>query len=234
MKVAICDDHPSLTEQINDLLVEYDPSLFETYTYYNPKKLIEQLEHETFDCFILDIEMDKMNGVELAKIIRDKEILSPIVFLTSYKEYMEEVFQVQTFDYLLKPIDKERFFQVLGKLKFHIGKTKDTFVFSINKNTFKLPINDIVYFEKDKRQVVIHTFDDNYRVYMSTKELLKQLGNDFVQIHSSFVINCAYIKEIGTNFLLLHYEQESVELPISRRYKSNSHESIVMSMRGRL
>lgn len=234
MKVAICDDHPLLAEQVNHLLEEYDPFLFETYTYYSPKKLLEQIGTENFDFFILDIEMENINGVELAKKIREKGILSPIVFLTSYKEYMEEVFQVQTFDYLLKPIDKSRLFQVLDKLKTHINKADETFLFSINKNKFRIPANHIVYFEKDKRQVIIHTLDGDYRAYMSTKKILEQLGGDFVQIHSSFIINCTYIKELGNHFLILNDHQKAIELPISRRYKTKSHESIVMSMRGKL
>lgn len=172
--------------------------------------------------------------MELATLIRKKGILAPIVFLTSYKEYMEAVFQVQTFDYLLKPLDKNRFFQVLDRLKLYLDKVEDTFIFSINKNKFKLKMSDIVYFEKDKRQVIIHSLSEKYRVYISTNQLLEQLNNDFVQIHASFIINCSYIKELGSNFLLLHYAQESIELSISRRFKNKSHENIVMSMRGNL
>lgn len=218
MKVAICDDDPALAEHVNDLLVQYDSTLFETFTYYGSKKLIQQIDTEKFDCYILDIEMDTIDGVELATLIRKKGILAPIVFLTSYKEYMEAVFQVQTFDYLLKPLDK----------------VVDTFIFSINKNKFKLKMSDIVYFEKDKRQVIIHSLNEKYRVYISTNQLLEQLNNDFVQIHASFIINCSYIKELGSNFLLLHYAQESIELSISRRFKNKSLENIVMSMRGKL
>ncbi|WKK70027.1 LytR/AlgR family response regulator transcription factor [Brochothrix thermosphacta] len=234
MKVAICDDDPALAEHVNDLLVQYDSTLFETFTYYGSKKLIQQIDTEKFDCYILDIEMDTINGVELATLIRKKGILAPIVFLTSYKEYMEAVFQVQTFDYLLKPLDKNRFFQVLDRLKLYLDKVEDTFIFSINKNKFKLKMSDIVYFEKDKRQVIIHSLNEKYRVYISTNQLLGQLNNDFVQIHASFIINCSYIKELGSNFLLLHYAQESIELSISRRFKNKSHENIVMSMRGKL
>lgn len=234
MKVAICDDNPSLTEKINTMLSIYDHSMFETYTYYNPLKLINHLEIENFDFFILDIEMDEMSGVDLAKKIREKGILSPILFLTSYKEYMEDVFQVQTFDYLLKPPTQERMNQVLEKLVHYIGKPENYFVFSINKTTHKVPTKDIIYFEKDKRQVIIHTIDETYKPYMSTNQVNEQLDVDFVQIHSSFIINCSFIKELGNNFLLLDFKGEFVEIPISRRFKSSSHENIVMSMRGKI
>ena len=234
MKVAICDDNPSLTEKINTMLSNYNHNMFETYTYYNPTKLINQLDTESFDFFILDIEMDEMNGVDLAKNIRERGILSPIVFLTSYKEYMEEVFQVQTFDYLLKPPSEDRMNQVLDKLIQHIGKYENYFVFSINKVTHKVPTKEIVYFEKDKRQVIIHTTNETYKPYMSTNQVNEQLDADFVQIHSSFIINCSFIKELGNNFLLLNFKGEFIEIPISRRFKASSHENIGMSMRGKI
>ena len=87
-----------------------------------------------------------MSGIDLAKI-RERDILSPIV-LTSYKEYMEEVSQVQTFDYLLKPPTEDRLHQVLEKLRQQLEK--NYFVFSSNKVTYKIPTKDIIYFEKIK------------------------------------------------------------------------------------
>lgn len=67
LKVAICDDNPTLTEKINTMLFNYNPNIFETYTYYNPLKLVNQLDQENFDFFILDIEMSEMSGIDLAK-----------------------------------------------------------------------------------------------------------------------------------------------------------------------
>lgn len=233
LKVAICDDNLPLTEKINRLLSNYDPNMFETYTYYSPFKLIRQLDEENFDFFILDIEMNELSGIDLAKNIREQGILSPIVFLTNYKEYMEEVFQVQTFDYLLKPLTQDRMNQLLDKLRQHIGKSEKNFVFSINKVIHKVPTKEIVYFEKDKRQVLIHTVENTYKPYMSTNNVTEQLDVDFVQTHSSFIINCSYIKELGKNFLLINLKGEFVEIPISRSFKTSCHEKIIMSMRGR-
>ena len=88
-----------------------------------------------------------MSGIDLAKI-RERDILSPIVF-DELQKYMEEVFQVQTFDYLLKPPTEDRLHQVLEKLRQQLEK-KNYFVFSSNKVTYKIPTKDIIYFEKIK------------------------------------------------------------------------------------
>ncbi|EHU4984120.1 response regulator transcription factor, partial [Enterococcus faecalis] len=173
-------------------------------------------------------------GIDLAKKIRERDILSPIVFLTSYKEYMEEVFHVQTFDYLLKPPTEDRLHQVLEKLRQQLEKKRNYFVFSSNKVTYKIPTKDIIYFEKDKRQVLIHTVGEIYKPYMSTNQINEQLDTNFVQVHSSFIINCVYIKELGKNFLLMDSKEKCIEIPISRRFKAAAHKSIVMSMRGKI
>lgn len=234
LKVAICDDNPKITEELNKMLFDYNPYLFDTYTYYNPLKLLNHFQEENFDFFILDIEMDEMSGIDLAKKIREQGVFSPIVFLTSYKEYMEDVFQVQTFDYLLKPLTKERLTQVLDKLKRHLVTSEKYFIFSLNKVTHKIPTKNIVFFEKDKRQVIIHTSEETYKPYMTTDDVQEQLGNEFVQIHASFIINCSFIKELGRNFILIKHKSEYIELPISRRFKVTSHENIIMYMRGKI
>ncbi|HHZ7162748.1 TPA: LytR/AlgR family response regulator transcription factor [Enterococcus faecalis] len=147
---------------------------------------------------------------------------------------MEEVFQVQTFDYLLKPPTEDRLHQVLEKLRQQLEKKRNYFVFSSNKVTYKIPTKDIIYFEKDKRQVLIHTVGEIYKPYMSTNQINEQLDTNFVQVHSSFIINYAYIKELGKNFLLMDSKEKCIEIPISRRFKAAAHKSIVMSMRGKI
>ncbi|EKE3391157.1 LytTR family transcriptional regulator DNA-binding domain-containing protein, partial [Enterococcus faecalis] len=87
---------------------------------------------------------------------------------------------------------------------------------------------------KDKRQVLIHTVGEIYKPYMSTNQINEQLDTNFVQVHSSFIINCAYIKELGKNFLLMDSKEKCIEIPISRRFKAAAHKSIVMSMRGKI
>ncbi|WP_432205701.1 LytTR family DNA-binding domain-containing protein, partial [Enterococcus faecalis] len=75
-----------------------------------------------------------------------------------------------------------------------------------------MPTKDIIYFEKDKRQVLIHTVGVIYKPYMSTKQINEQLDTNFVQVHSSFIINYAYIKELGKNFLLMDSKEKCIEI----------------------
>lgn len=106
LHIALCDDNPASIEILekyfdilNDSTIDYDVyfSAEELYRY----KLNNEL---TYDIYILDIEMQGMNGLELAKTIRTNEPNALIIFLTSYSEYVFDVFEVITFDFLLNQL----------------------------------------------------------------------------------------------------------------------------------
>ncbi|EJV56825.1 MULTISPECIES: LytTR family DNA-binding domain-containing protein [Enterococcus] len=133
LKVAICDDELGITNYVGNLLQNYDPVLFEPYVYYDPSKLIKQMDQLNFDMYILDIEFPGKNGMEVADFIRQNDFNVPIIFLTSYREYMEKVFKLHTFDYILKPLEQNYFFQVIERAIKHLGVLNNKLSFPIEK-----------------------------------------------------------------------------------------------------
>lgn len=123
LKVAICDDNPTLTEKINTMLFNYNPNIFETYTYYNPLKLVNQLDQENFDFFILDIEMSEMSGIDLAKK-SENVIFYHLSFFDELQRIHGRSLPSTNFDYLLKPPTEDRLHQVLEKLRQQLEKKK--------------------------------------------------------------------------------------------------------------
>ncbi|MGL4972876.1 MAG: LytR/AlgR family response regulator transcription factor, partial [Culicoidibacterales bacterium] len=168
LKVAICDDIPEIANEIDKILQEYDSSLFETYISYSAKNLLIQLDDIDFDLYIIDIQLAEDSGIEVAQKIREKNQQVPIVFVTSYREYMEEVFQVQTFDYILKPLEKERIFLMLDRIKSYLEISDNVFFFTYNKIMYRILHSQIIYFEKNKRQVKIYTKNQMFISNMST------------------------------------------------------------------
>jgi DNA-binding LytR/AlgR family response regulator len=235
LKVALCDDVPQVAETVEKLLYEYDPALFDSHVYYHSAKLKDQMKQIPFDLYILDIEMPQYDGLALAKEIRKENLNVPIVFLTSHKEYMKEVFSIHTFDYVVKPINKERFFLLLDRLTKYLSASRHTFRFIEKKALLNVQANDIIYFEKNRRQVHIHTTRGTYMPYMSTQEITKQLNHHFVQIHASYIVNLNYIREIGKNYVLLkNRDNDHLELPISRKFKDQAFKKILMTTREKL
>lgn len=234
IKVAICDDMPKMTTAIEQSLLNFDADLFDIAIFFDPSKLIATIKENHYDLFILDIEMPTHSGIELATEIRKIDLSVPIIFLTSFSEYMEEVFKVQTFDYILKPITDEKIFPVLKKVIRYLDIADNDFSFTYNRVVYNLKFSDIIYFEKQKRSVIIHTKHSIYQLNISTPDLLAKLNNDFVQVHTSYIVNTRFIKEIGNSYLILKEDSSSTEIPISRKFKNTARDEILMKLRSKI
>lgn len=232
IKVAICDDVPVIAKAIEELMLEYDSSLFEIDIYYNPLRLIELLKENTYDLFILDIEFPDLSGIEIAEAIRKNNHTCPIIFLTSFKEYMEKVFKVNTFDYILKPVTKDKLYPALNRAIKYLDLDDSKFTFTFNKVFYSVSYREIIYFEKNKRSVLIHTPTDLYETILLTKTLLSKVNDDFVQVHTSFIVNARYVQQISNDAIIVKLnDKQTVEIPMSRKFKDQAKKQILMRLR---
>ncbi|MDR3241516.1 MAG: LytTR family DNA-binding domain-containing protein [Lactobacillaceae bacterium] len=228
MQIAICDDSIVLANQVETGLLKYDAKRFEIDVYTNPLRLIESLPNNDYAFFILDIEMPVMSGVDLARRIREFGNDNPIIFLTSYKEYMEDVFALHTFDYLLKPIDQAKLDQTLTRLIKYLGLDERRFTFTFNRELHSLDLNQIIYFEKNRHRVLIHTKDKVYETMLTTNDLLDKLDDRFVQVHQSFIVNVKYVQHLKNQTVIL---DNAVVISISRKYQEQARKQIVTALK---
>lgn len=232
IKIAICDDIPVMTKMIEDLLIEYDSSLFEIDIFYNPFRLIESLKEKTYDIFILDIEFPNLSGIDVAEKIRENNHTCPIIFITSFKEYMEKAFKVNTFDYILKPVTKSSLYSALNRAIQYLDLNESKFLFTFNKVFYSLSFSEIVYYEKNKRKVLIHTPSDTYQTILHTRALLSKINDNFVQVHTSFIVNVRYVKQIRNNIITVNInDEQTIDIPISRKFNNIARKQILMKLR---
>lgn len=231
MRVAICDDEKTTAQATEELLLAFDAKLFEIDVYFTPQRFLQGLTDNQYDCFILDIEMPGASGIQLAEAIREENPSAPIIFLTSYKQYMEKVFRLQTFDYIIKPATKDKLFPVLKQVTKVLANHEHRFTFEFNRISYSIPFREIIYFEKDRRTLLIHTVKETYRVNMTTDQLVEKIGDHFVQIHLSYFVNSHFIKEIHHAQLILRVGEDAVTLPISRRFQMSAKKKIMQQMR---
>uniref|UniRef100_UPI0040572F54 LytR/AlgR family response regulator transcription factor n=1 Tax=Agathobacter sp. TaxID=2021311 RepID=UPI0040572F54 len=158
LKIAICDDSRTDVEMLESAFDKLRQYPIEYDVYFSAKELLEYhtLNEEVYPLYIFDIEMPQINGLELAKEIRERDAKALFVFLTSYTQYVMDVFDVITFDYISKPITVEKLESVLLKAMRYLNLIKQDFVFQFRKNHFRVCCDDILYFEKKGRQAVIH------------------------------------------------------------------------------
>lgn len=206
LKIALCDNSRADMERLEmtfdklrDYPIDYD-------VYFSAEELLRCRESQTepYQLYIFDIELSEINGLELAKELRKNDEKALFVFLTSHTEYVMEVFDVITFDYILKPITEEKLEAVLVKAMRHLEMLKQDFVFQFCKSHFRIDCKDILYFEKNGRQVVIHTISERYRTNMTIPELWEQLDEKvFSHIRISYIVNLRHVKAIEGNKVIL-------------------------------
>ena len=192
MRIAVCDDNPKELERIKGCFCRiqgYDL----VCSYFDSTSTVMEIlktENSPYDLYILDIEMPGMNGLNLAKSIREKDSRALFVFLTSYTRYMKDVFDVVTFDFIENPISDEKLLQILERAATYLNITSQHFSFGYRASRYSLKYDRILYIEKKGRQALIHTFEDVYKTNMTLEEIWKQLNpKSFVHIHSSYIIN---------------------------------------------
>lgn len=222
MKCLIVDDEPVAQRIIMKYLSEL--SGYEVVdTCLNALEAMQVLGHKEVDLLFLDIEMPKLKGLAFLKALPKAP---HVIITTAHREYAYEGFELEVLDYLLKPISFERFLRSINKFQrlyepsvsqssFPQKTTKFIYVKSERK-TLKLQEDDISHLEGMNNYIIIHHRGKTHIVYTSISNMLKELGEQFLRIHKSFVINRNHI---------LSYSKEVVdiagkELPIGKAYKA--------------
>lgn len=207
IKLALCDDDLNIINQIDNFFENIKNQGIEYETFFSAEELLKfcNLEKSEFDVYILDIEMKKMSGIELAKEIRRYDSEAIIIFMTNHKEYVFDVFEVLTFDYIIKPIDINKFQQIIDKVKKYLQKVKKDFVFSYKRNNYSIPFNKINYIEKNGRKVIVHTVSkDTYQCNMTCKEMMDALDSEiFANVRKSGIVNLKEIYQIDGEKVIL-------------------------------
>lgn len=196
----------------------------------NPLEALQHIEKEAIDLVFLDIQMPEITGIQLSKIITRK---TQIIFTTAYPQFALESYDVAAVDYLLKPIEFERFYKAVSKVQQQVpiqnsttSATKDDFIFfkTDGKNKFsKVFLEDIRYVEGLKNYVSIYLKDERIITYSTLKSLVESLPeDDFIQVHRSYIIAIRHIDKIDNDSVWINQK----ELPIGNTYRKFFFEKI--------
>lgn len=203
MRVIICDDEKStcaeLEQMLRDFVVEKNINM-EIDVFYDGDALVRYLKNEKApDILFLDIELPGMNGVEIGKYIRD--ILGNsdmfLVYISSGKGYVMELFQNQPFDFLLKPIREERLYQVMRKIQNIVSRNEGNFQYKNQGNSYRLRYKEILYFQSNGKKINIVMENGTESFYGKLSEVEEACPESmFLRIHKSYLINIHYVKEV--------------------------------------
>lgn len=209
-KIAICDDSKldrQLLKVVIQIYFENNEEEFKIFEYELGDNLLDDIEVELL---FLDIIM---NGMKIARKLRDIQFKAPIIFLTAHADYAVESYEVYVAGYLLKPYDTNKLTLLLDEVLQR--SVQKRIAVKVKKQHRYLEINDIMYAESDKHVLNIHLKDS--RVIQTTEKLseLKKTINSkrFIRCHQSYLVNMDYIKDAKTDFIL----SNDIRIPIRVR-----------------
>jgi two-component system LytT family response regulator len=193
----------------------------------NGVDVLKFIQENNVDIIFLDINIPLLDGMLLAKTIKRFKISPKIVFITAYKEHAVDAFELEAFDYILKPYSEERIVSMLNKLKKSTGVNSlaiETKLLNVslweNNKLIVVNISDIYYCEAKERETIVFTKDSEYIVKLSITEFEKNLKNSlFFKTHRSYIVNTSKIKEIipwFNNTYKLKLKDINSEIPVSR------------------
>lgn len=205
LNIAICDDEEAIREQIKELIEKEKPGVY-TGLYETGDGLLES--GGLFDLVFLDIQMDGTNGIETAKILRERNEDTILVFITGIREYVFEAFDVAAFHYLIKPIEESKFLEVFHRAERELEKRKkqrrETVFIKTRNRGFTLEKDSILYIESRGKKVGIHTTGKTVVAYVSMNELGGRLGSGFYRCHRGYLVNMAYVTEYDSKSIILN------------------------------
>lgn len=197
IRVAIVDNEPlfaTVLKKMSTRLLEKTTYAFTIDTYQSAESLLAALSTSAYDLFFLDILLDGMNGMELARKIKAKEANGKIVFITSSIDYAVESYEVSPLHYLVKPVTLvnleeafRRFFEVFceSESKGETVLLKDT-----SNRTVAILISDIYFAEILETKITIHTTNGPLYIKGRMDDLQKLLPPEhFFRCHRSFLVN---------------------------------------------
>ena len=167
------------------------------------------------EMLLLDIEMGAMNGVELAKELRQvqKDTMLQLVFITGFPDFIAEGYEVDALHYLIKPVVPAKLFSVLDKAVTNLAKVEKHLRVTYDRRMDFIPLSKIYYIEAQRQYVLIHAEDGESRMKTSLAETKGALDEYFFQCQRSFLVNLRYVAQVKNNCVIL---KNGIEVPIGR------------------
>lgn len=225
LKCIITDDEPMARRGIRGYIEKTD-FLSLAAECETAIELNSLLKKESADVIFLDVEMPGLTGMEFLCTASN---LPKIIIVSAYEHYALKGFEMDVFDYLLKPVSYERFLKSVNKLfdqkqkEFNSVQTEYIFI-KTAKKTKKIMIRDILFIESMENYIVIYTSQSKETVYCTLKVIAENLPTrSFFQSHRSFIVNADHIQAIEGNII----EIGSHKIPVSRSFKDHIYNTYI-------
>lgn len=220
LSIAVCDDEVieccNMAKRIKEIMEEIKmPCIIRQFQ--SGGELLQTLE--SFDVVFLDIIMRELDGMKTAQIFRERAFDKILIFVSSSREYVFEAYDVEAFQYLLKPVDDRKLKSVLQKAVLKTeSRLQEFIIVSRERQKKKLFLDDIYYFEIKGRMVDAHGPEGIFTYYEQMGKLENKLQDKgFFRCHKSYLVNLKYVDRYNRQEVILENGEKVVIA--KRRYE---------------
>ena len=215
-KIAICDDLAADRKYLSSLC-----EIWSRHSCYHiqiseftsaENFLFYYAEKKDFDILLLDIEMGAMDGVTMARKLRQDNQTVQIIFITGYADYISDGYEVDALHYLMKPLQEEKLFTVLDRAVTKLIKNERVLNIISQGEMLRLPISQINYAEVNSNYITIHS-QQTITLKMTLSELEKKLDSHFFRAGRSALVNLKRISRVTKKEI---YLQDGSIIPLPR------------------
>lgn len=219
MKILICDDSAEEAKRLQELLERYSEEKggeLDIASASARDDILTALRKQSYDILFLDIYMETLNGIDLARLLREQGNNSRIIFFSTSPDHALEAFGVNATQYLLKPVSYERLVSVMEQIQPAVPKAKSITLES-GRDILNIPLDDILYTEGQRNyQRIVCRGGREERVRMSSSalyELFAQTDN-MLRVGVSYIVNMDHIERLTVKEIRL-FEGISISVPRS-------------------
>jgi len=219
LKIAVCDDDSQELERISSFIDTYqrESKVLLTYkTFQSAIELISSMGSSDYDILLLDILMPGINGMQAAHEIRSFDAGVKMVFLTSSPEFAVESYAVKAYDYILKPVSRDKLFSILEAVIAEEQKPLEGLTVKTQSGMARILFSRLAFVEIMNKKLYFHLADGSVQEVTASlaafeEELLARA--EFVKVHRSYIVNLWQVGELGSKELITHAGKT---VPISR------------------
>lgn len=207
MKIIILEDHSAEARQLIALLKSWgslNNCELELTEYRSGEDYL--LENGPAECnrinvFFLDIQLEGISGLDVARKLRRNGYTGPVIFLTAFREYVFQGYEVHAMNYLLKPVKQEPLFLCLDEIARDLKG--NSYLYRSRQELIRIPYRDILTFSSSLHYVDILTSAGSFCQYTTLNSILNYLPGEFIRTHRSCIVNLAHIYKISGSTIVL-------------------------------
>lgn len=217
LNIAICDDERAEIDYLMQLAGQWADSrgIAAAFTCYESAEsfLFHYADRPNVGLVLLDVQMGRLSGIELAKQLRRDNDSIQIVFITGYPDFMGEGYEVSALHYLMKPVKAEKLFEVLDRAQARLQTVPRTLLLPRAGGSIRIKADDIVYAEVLSHTTTLYLTTGTEDFQMRLSDMEKALGEGFIRCHRSYLVSMRHVRRVTRTAVVL---ENGRELPLSR------------------